>query len=156
MKGSITRRGKKSWRLKYDLPRDETGARRSAYATVRGTRAEGERELRRRLTAIDRGMHVDPSKLTVADYLDSWLADVAPQTVAPKALERYHGLARNQIRPHIGAIPLQRLRPADVAAWHRKLVTSGKLATRSIRSAHGVLRTALSHARLSRPRPGCG
>ena len=23
--GSITRRGKKSWRIKYDLPRDETG-----------------------------------------------------------------------------------------------------------------------------------
>ncbi|MDA1101767.1 MAG: site-specific integrase, partial [Proteobacteria bacterium] len=36
--------------------------------------------------------------------------------------------------------------PADVSAWHQKLTTSGKLSTRSIRHAHGVLRTALTHA----------
>ncbi len=65
MKGTITSRGKRSWRLKYDLPRDETGARRIAYATVKGTRKDAEKELRRLLTALDKGMHVDPSALTV-------------------------------------------------------------------------------------------
>ena len=59
--GSIIRRGKRSWRVKYDLPRDETGARRIAYATVKGTRAEAEKERRRLLTALDKGMHVDPA-----------------------------------------------------------------------------------------------
>ena len=34
--GSITRRGKKSWRIKYDLPRDaETQERRIAYKRSR-------------------------------------------------------------------------------------------------------------------------
>ena len=74
MKGTITRRGKTSWRLKYDLPRDsETQERRFAYATVKGTKAKAEKELRRRLTAIAKGVHIDPSALTVADYLDQWL-----------------------------------------------------------------------------------
>ena len=146
MNGSITRRGKKSWRIKYDLPRDhETGERRIAYATIRGKRAVAEKELRRRLTALDKGMHVDPSALTVADYLDQWLDDVAPATVGPKALERYRGLCRNQIKPHLGATQLQKLRPADIAAWLLALGKTG-ISIRSIRHAHGVLRTALAHA----------
>ena len=77
--GSVSRRGRKSWRIKYDIGRDpETGERRIAYATVKGTKAKAERELRRRLTTLDKGMHVDPQALTVANYLDQWLEDVAP------------------------------------------------------------------------------
>ena len=39
--GNITRRGKRSWRLKYDVDRDpETGRRRPRYMTVRGKRAD--------------------------------------------------------------------------------------------------------------------
>ncbi len=146
MIGTIIRRGKRSWRIKFDLPRDpETQERRIAYATVRGTRKDAEKELRRRLTAIDTGMHVDPSARTVAEYLDQWLNDVAPATVAPKALERYRGLCRNQIKPHLGAIQLQKLRPADIAAWLQAVGKTG-ISVRSIRHAHGVLRTALAHA----------
>lgn len=144
--GTITRRGKKSWRIKYDIASDpKTGARRIAYATVKGKRAEAERELRRRLHAIDRGIHVDPAALTVAAYLDGWLSDVAPETVAPKSLERYRGLVKNQVKPHIGAIQLQKLRPADVSSWLKALGKTG-ISIRSIRHAHGVLRSALSHA----------
>lgn len=144
--GTVTRRGKESWRLKYDLPRGPDGQRRIAYTTVRGKRADAEKELRRRLHAIDRGVHVDPSTVTVGAYLDSWLDEIAPQNVGLKALERYRGLARNQIKPHLGAKQLQKLRPADVAAWHGTLLTEEAIAKRTIRHAHGVLRAALAHA----------
>ncbi len=146
MKGTITRRGKTSWRLKYDLPRDsETQERRIAYATVKGTRKEAEKELRRRLTAIDRGMGIDPSSVSVADFLASWLADVAPGAVGEKSLERYASLIRLQINPHLGTTQLQRLRPGDVAGWLQALSKTG-LAPRTVRHAHGVLRSALAHA----------
>ena len=61
-------------------------------------------------------------------------------------MERYRGLVENQIKPHLGTIPLQKLRPANVAGWIQTLIGLGKLSTRSIRHAHGVLRTALNHA----------
>ena len=143
--GSITRRGRKSWRIKYDLPRDETGERRIAYATVKGTRKDAEKERRRLLTALDRGVHVDPSARTVADFLASWLADVAPGAVGEKSLERYDSLIRLQINPHLGRTQLQRLRPGDVAGWLQTLSKTG-LAPRTVRHAHGVLRSALAHA----------
>lgn len=146
MTGTISRRGKQSWQLKYDLPRDpQTRKRRFAYATVRGTRKDAEKELRRRLYALDKGVAVEPSRITLAEYIDSWLSDVAPRTVAPKALERYRGLAKHQIKPHLGVIRLQKLRPADIDAWLGALEKSG-LSIRSIRHAHGCLRTALGHA----------
>ncbi len=145
MSEGITRRGKRSWRIKYDLPRDETGARRIAYATVKGTRKDAEKERRRLLTALDKGMHVDPSALTVADFLASWFADVAPGAVGEKSLERYASLIRLQINPHLGTTQLQRLRPGDVAGWLQTLSKTG-LAPRTVRHAHGVLRSALAHA----------
>jgi integrase len=143
--GHIARRGKRSWRIKYDLPRGADGERRIAYATVNGLRADAERELRKRLTAVDKGIHVEPSALTVAEFLSNWLEEIAPASVSPKSLERYRGLVRNQIEPHLGTVLLQKLSPADVSAWLRKLEKT-KLSTRSIRHAHGVLRTALAYA----------
>ena len=147
MSGSITRRGKSSWRLKYELPRDpSTSERRIGYKTIRGKRTDAEKELRTILVQLDKGIQIDPSKITVAEYLKSWLAKTARQTVAPKALERYGGLIRNQINPHLGPIQLQKLRPADVSNWQDILIAEGSLSVRSICAAHGVLRTALAHA----------
>lgn len=146
MTGTIVRRGKASWRLKYDLPRDhKTGRRRIAYATVRGTRADAEREMRRLLTAIDRGVAVEPSRLTVAQFMERWLTVLAPENVAPKALERYAGLVRHQINPYLGPVQIQKLRPATVQEWLRTLAKTG-ISSRSVRHAHGVLRSALSYA----------
>ena len=52
MTGTITRRGKKSWRIKYDMPRVENGPRRVAYLTVKGARKDAEKELRAKLSTI--------------------------------------------------------------------------------------------------------
>lgn len=151
--GTITRRGKASWRIKYDLPRDPvTGERRIAYATVKGKRADAEKELRRRLHAIDKGVHVDPTNVTLSEYLDDWLEMAAPKTVGPKALERHRSLVEHQIKPHLGMVQIQKLRPADVARWlqtlgETKALRGDKmLSPRTIRHAHGVLRTALNYA----------
>ena len=132
MNGTITRRGKSSWRLKFDIGHDpKTGERRIGYKTIRGSKKVAQRELRAILHRMDKGISIDPSKISVTAYLQNWLDDVAPQRVAPMALERYRSLVRNQVAPHLGTIQLQKLRPADIAAWHQKLVGLGKLSTRT-------------------------
>ena len=57
-RGTITKRGKNSWQIKYDLPRDH-GVRRQRYATVKGTYKDAQRELTRLLNSVDGGTHVD-------------------------------------------------------------------------------------------------
>jgi hypothetical protein len=45
MRGNITRRGRDSWRLKFDLPRGPDGKRRSEFVTVKGKRRDAEAKL---------------------------------------------------------------------------------------------------------------
>ena len=151
MRGNnITRRGKSSWRLKFDVERDPlTGKRQTRYVTVRGKRRDAERELARFLNEAHNGTLIDPSKVTVAQHLRAWL-DLAPG-LSPKTAERYRQLAEQQIIPHLGAIALQKLRPAHIQDWHAKLLRAGgkggsPLSTRTVGHAHRVLHRALKLA----------
>lgn len=149
-RGSIIRRGKKSWRLKFEVGGDPaTGARQTSYVTIKGTRAAALQELTRRLAAVDAGTHVASAKTTVAEWLDQWLAD--QHGLAGKTRERYAELIHLQIVPHLGDRPLQKLRPADIQAWHTKLLSEGRrkggaLSARTVGHAHRVLGKALTDA----------
>ena len=148
MRGNITRRGKSSWRLKLDLG-SSGGQRQTRYVTVRGKRQDAERELTRLIAAFDNGSFVEPTKVTVADYLRAWLN--GPHGLAGKTAERYWQLAEQQIIPHLGDLPLQKLRPAHVADWHTKLVTAGgkdgrPLSAQTTVAAHRVLHRLLARA----------
>jgi integrase len=150
MRGNITRRGKSSWRLKFDLGRDPaTGERITRLVTVRGKRQDAEKELTRLLTASDAGTLVEPSAMTVAEYLHAWLD--GPTGLSGKTLERYRQLADQQIIPHLGSLPLQKLRPANVEAWHAVLIKRGgkagrALSARTVGHAHRILHRALERA----------
>ena len=61
-----------------------TGRRTRRFITVRGNKKEAEKELTRVLNEVDKGTFVDPSKLTVGEYLDMWLRYYAAVKVAPK------------------------------------------------------------------------
>lgn len=68
--GNITRRGKSSWRLKFEGPRDpQTGERNIQYRTVRGTKREAQVKLAELVAAVGAGAYVEPSKLTVAEHV---------------------------------------------------------------------------------------
>jgi hypothetical protein len=113
MKGNITRRGERSWRLKFDLGRDSnTGKRLIHLSTVRGTKKEAQAELTRQLAALDAGTLVEPSKSTVGTYLRAWIDTAEALAVSPKTAERYRQLIEQQVIPHLGAHPLQKLRPS--------------------------------------------
>ncbi len=150
MRGNITRRGRSSWRLKFDTGTDAlTGKRQTRYVTVRGKRRDAEQELARLLNEAHNGTLIEPSKVTVAESLRAWL-DVA-QGLSPKTAERYRQLAEQQIIPYLGPVVLQKLRPAHVQDWHGKIAREGgkegrPLSARTVGHAHRVLHKALQRA----------
>ena len=95
MRGSIRRRGANSFELRFELDR-VGGKRRSRSVTFRGSFKAAQRELSRLLSAADAGTLIDPSNMTVGDYLSAWL-DSATLTQSPKTLERYRELAENRL-----------------------------------------------------------
>jgi integrase len=148
MKGNLTARGK-GWRLKYDLEPDGSGRRQTRYVTFKaGTLKEAQAQANKHLAAVADGLDVDPSKLTVAAHLRAWLD--GPHGLAAKTHERYRDLVEQQIS-HLGAMPLQKLRPAHIADWHAKLLKSGgqggrPLSSRTTGHAHRILHKGLEIA----------
>ena len=149
MRGNLTKRGKNSWRLKYDIGADpQTGQRRVRYKTVRGTKKQAEGELSKILAEIADGQYTDPSKLTVRQWLEKWLAEFAPDFLSPKSLERYTVIVENHLIPAFGATMLDKLHAVDIRAGYKKMrrVDGGELSDLTIQYHHRVLHRALRDA----------
>jgi integrase len=141
--GSIDQRGENSFRLRW-----RAGGKRYSK-TVAGSLTDAKKELRKVLCSVDTGSHVVPAKVTIGDYLATWLDN--SRDLAPKTLERYRELAAKQIIPHLGTVPLQALRPAQVEAWHTTLInnggtTGGPLSPSTVAHCHRLLHRVLDHA----------
>ncbi len=143
MKGSITRRGRASWRLKFDLPPGPDGKRRSQFVTVRGGKKDAQAKLAELLVAVGKGAYVEARQLTVAEHvaarIDVWRS---AGEIGAHAHKRYRDTLELHIRPHIGKTMLQQLTTVGVETWHTKL--RDRLSPRSIRAAHRLLSKALA------------
>jgi integrase len=151
--GHIRERSPGSFELRYSLGTDPaTGKRKIATTTVRGTRKDAEKELRRLLRTLDTGEHVDPTRMTVGQWLATWL-DTIQQEVATRSHDRYQGIVQDHLIPALGALPIVKLAPAHIQTFYNDLAISGRrdgkpgaLSPRSRQQVHRVLRGALARA----------
>jgi integrase len=143
MRGSITRRGKRSWRLKYDV--QAAGPRQTKYLTLRGTRAQAQVEAAKILAALATGMHVDPSTETVAQFVERWLRDWADANVSNQTWAGYAQMLRKHLCSRVGALPLQKLRAADLQAIYAAMARD-ELADRTRLHLHRIVHVMLKHA----------
>jgi len=94
---------------------------------------------------------LEPSKTTVAQFLDRWLDDVKSR-VSPRTHERYSEIVRKNITPALGGIVLAKLRPAQIAGAYSEALTSGRrdgkggLAPTTVVYMHRLIKQALSQA----------
>ena len=99
--GHIQRRGKSSWRLKFEGERDpETGQRNIQYVTVRGTKAAAKAKLVELVAAVGNGSYVEPSRVAVSEHVRARIAQwEAAGDVSARTAERYRELLDHQIAP---------------------------------------------------------
>lgn len=150
MKGHITERSPGKWAIVLDLY-DDAGKRRRKWHSFSGTKRQAQEECARLITQLKHGGYSEPTKTTVAQFLDRWLEHEA-SNVAPKTLERYTELARKNIVPLLGTVTLAKLKAEAIdAAWSKALVsgrTDGKggLSPRTVGHMRRVLVMALNQA----------
>jgi integrase len=100
---------------------------------------------------IKQGVHVLPSKRTLAQWGDQWLDSLR---LAPSTMASYRKLWRLYIKSHLGSVPLDKLTGTMITTMYRKLETGGRhdhksghgLSARSIRYTHTTLKAALREA----------
>ena len=79
----------------------------------------------RLINSAHQGDYVDPSKMTLSEFLDRWLRDWAAVSVGPKTRERYEELIDCHVRPYIGAVPIQKLQAVHLAELYARLLREG-------------------------------
>lgn len=151
MKGHVFERSPGKWAIVLDLY-DETGKRRRKWHTFATTsKRKAEEECSRLIAAMTTGRYVEPTKQTIAEFLDEWLEFVRP-SVSPKTHERYAELCRKTIVPQIGAVVLSKVRTDRIDAALSKMLTAGRrgasggLSPRTVGHARRVLIKALGQA----------
>jgi integrase len=143
--GQIIPRGEDTWLVRVFMGRDREGNRRYLNKTIKGKKKDAQNYLSKTLTAISTGTFVEPSLLTVSEYLDKWLASAARPRVSQRTADGYEGLLKRNIRVPIGQMRLDSLQPLDIQKVYGELQARG-LGARSIRHIHAALHTALKQA----------
>jgi integrase len=160
-RGNICKRGRNSWRIKIERASESPGGKPRVHTeTIKGRRQDAERKLTESLGQIDTGKLIESDKTTVEEHIVAWLGRTPekgkeppppPSGISPKTAERYRELAESYIFPRLGHVPLQKLRPAQVAEWQEKLLKSGgakgrPLSAQTVNHARRVLHRALERA----------
>lgn len=151
MKGHIRERSPGHWAIILDVPDPQSGKRRRKWHSFKGTKREAQIESARLIAAIQGGTYLEPSKTTLAQFLDRWLDHMRSQ-ISFKSHARYSELARKNIVPLLGSVVLTKLRPAQISAAYSKALTEGRrnkvggLSPQTVTHMHRVLKQALGQA----------
>lgn len=145
MAGQIIKKSDKVFLVRIFQGRDADGKRRYFSKQIRGTRKDAQKFLNAALREIDLGVFVEPSALTVGEYLNRWLESAARPRVSERTADGYAGLLDRYIRASLGHMRLDKLQPLDIQKVYGEMLTRG-LSARIVRHAHSTLHNALKQA----------
>ncbi|MBA2258227.1 MAG: site-specific integrase [Acidobacteria bacterium] len=131
--------------LGYEVdPATGKRTRRQRWVTFRGTRKEAEAKRIELLAAVNTGTFAEPSKITLIEWLRTWLkTSVAPPMRRPATHRVYASIIEKHIAPsRIALIPLQRLRGTDLERY----LADVPGAAASVAVHHAILCKALRRA----------
>lgn len=134
-----------SGKFRAILSAGKSGAGRRVKLThTADTKKEALRWLRDRQAEADRGQLVEPSKVTLEEWLTRWLEDKRP-TIEPASYHWYERRVRLHLVPVLGAVPLGKLTVEHVKELHKKLTKREASASEQHKAAT-TLRVALKDA----------
>lgn len=151
MKGHLKERSPGHWAIILEVRDPETGQRKRKWHSFKGGKREAQSECARLISEIKGGTYVEPSKLTVTQFLERWL-DHAKAQVSPRTHERYCEIVRKNVIPVLGVIYLNKLRPAQISTAYSKSLVSGRrngkggLAPTTVVYMHRLIKQALGQA----------
>ena len=145
MRGHIRKRGERAWAVVVDIGHDpSTGKRRQKWTNVKGTKRDAERKLAEIIHGLNTGGYVEPSRVTLSDYLEEWMADYVTTSVRARTAQGYRTIVE-RLKRSLGNVRLTRLNAQDVQRYYTALRDEG-LSTQTVRHHHRVLHQAMGQA----------
>ena len=144
--------GKSCWRVVIENGTGPNGKRKRIYRTVPGTKREAEALMAKLLSELNTGSYIEPSKLTMTEYLRDWMDSYVRRNLSPTTADSYNINVEKHLIPYIGNILLQHLKPLHVQKLYHDLLDSGRsdgqggLSAKSVLYIHRNLHESLEHA----------
>ncbi len=147
-RNGVVQRGKK-WAYVLRVPDPITGKTKALWVSGFDSANSAKVARDKARVALSTNSHVSPTKITIGEYLETWIGIHAHQ-LKPTTLYGYQKNIKNYIIPGLGTIKLQELRPTHIEGFYTKLRTtpgvSGKpLTTTAVRCA-SLLKKAFKYA----------
>ena len=115
--------------------------------------------------AVNEGSFFEPSKLTVKEWFETWLAEYSADK-KPLTVTQYRSMAETHIFPALGAVKLKDLKAPQLQKFYNQLAKDGKaarqknketgkveviktgepLSAKTIKNIHGIISKALNTA----------
>ena len=131
------------WTIYVYLGRDPVTNRRKYKTEVfRGTRRDADRRRTELLRDLDTGDYIEPSGLTTAEFLRTWLRDSVEVRVRQQSFVVYRRVAERHIIPVVGHIPVEKLTSQEIQSMESGFIRKG-LSARTAQYCHGLLSQAL-------------
>ena len=143
--GSIRQRPDGKWEARYTIGRDPGTGKQVQKSVYGATQAEVRKKLQQATTQIDSGTYLEPSKMTVAQWLDLWLVEYTGGLKVNTAVS-YETQIRMHIKPALGAVKLEKLTTPAVQSFYNDLQRKKGLSAKTVKNIHGVLTRALGQA----------
>lgn len=144
--GSIRQRADETWEARITLgtnPGTGKPLRKSIYGK---TQKEVRQKMQKALVEVDEGTYTAPAKITVKQWLETWLAEYTGD-VKDSTRTSYRQHMNNHIIPALGALKLSELTPAICQKFYNDLTRREKpLSPKTVKNVHGVLHHALKQA----------
>ncbi|OEU90831.1 integrase [Streptomyces abyssalis] len=139
-----------TWSYVVNVYDPKTGTSKPTWVGGFETAEEAKTERDKARVKAREGNYVRRNRITVAAYLDDWIAVHAAE-IKPRTLDSYRGVIDRYIVPHLGKMPLQDVRPATITRFYMELRSKGGrtghgLSPRTIDYVHAVLRRAFRDA----------
>ena len=137
--GTVRKRSDGMWEARCTI----NGKRQSFYADKQ---SEALKKMRAAQKDADDGTYLEPSKLTVNQWLDIWLEEYARNNIKISTYYSYRGYIRNHFYHSIGDITLQKLTPTHIQTLYNTLLRVKELNPITISHINTVLNQALDQA----------
>lgn len=142
--GTIRQRPDGRWEARYTLGRDPGTGKQVQKSIYGSTQKEVRQRLQQIMTSVDSGEYIQPSKMTVGEWLEIWQSEYL-NGVKPATLDKYACQIRLHIAPRIGSVKLSALTAPMIQKLYNE-EHAGGYSPKSITNMHGVLHKALSQA----------
>ena len=137
--GTVRQRPDGRWEARATIG----GKRVSFYAERQGDALKAMRAAQK---SADDGLYFEPSRVTLAAWLDTWLNEYAAPGLKPLSLSTYEARIRTHIKPAIGQIPLRDLNPTQIQTFYNAMTRKHSLSPKTVKCVHGILHKCLSQA----------